>query len=225
MTRGSFYICKNLSEFIQRDKIDSINNKQKYMSNKKGGLLFGVIVGTILGVLFAPKKGKDLRGKLKKEFESGGLGTETLKENFTAMGEDIAQTAQKIYEKPEVQKNVKKGKEYLKEVGNSAKEQLEEAGLYDKGMQSFNQAKEQIQHGFTVVKKKIGEVQHEFEDMKNEMKQSEMAQGKASKPQTKKRGAAKAAKGRATKASAKTSKKAPGASAKKNASVRSGKKR
>lgn len=88
-------------------------HKLTSMSKNKGGLLFGVIMGTLLGVLFAPKKGKDLRGQLKNEVEKGGLGTETLKKSFTEMGKDIADTAGEIYEQPEVQKQVKKGKRRL----------------------------------------------------------------------------------------------------------------
>ncbi len=83
------------------------------MGNRRGGLFFGVIMGTILGVLFAPRKGKDLRAKLKKEVEAGGIGSETFKESFLEMGKEVANSAEKIYQKPEVQKHLIKGKKKL----------------------------------------------------------------------------------------------------------------
>ena len=95
------------------------------MSNKRGGLLFGVIMGTLLGVLFAPKKGKELRKEFQNEVSKGGFGTETLKKNFKEMGSDMADTAQEVYAMPEVQEQVNKGKKHvdtlMKKVGGQLK--------------------------------------------------------------------------------------------------------
>lgn len=99
------------------------------MSNRRGGLLFGVIMGTILGVLFAPRKGKELRAKLKKEVKAGGVGSETLKESFLEMGKEVASSAERIYQKPEVQKQVVKGKKRFYRF-------VDEAGKRLTGMQS-----------------------------------------------------------------------------------------
>jgi len=98
------------------------------MSNKRGGLLFGVIVGTLLGVLFAPKKGKELRKEFQNEVNKGGLGTETLKRNFKEMGSDMAETAQEVYAMPEVQEQVQKGKKHVGNLVKNAESQMHKAG-------------------------------------------------------------------------------------------------
>lgn len=84
------------------------------MARKKGGLLFGIMMGTILGVLFAPGKGKQLRDKLLKEIRSGGLGAKTIGSNFKLMGRDIIDVSREAYENPQVQKKINKGGKSLK---------------------------------------------------------------------------------------------------------------
>jgi len=78
---------------------------------KKGGigLLLGVATGAVLGVLFAPKKGRDLRDNVKKEIQHGGTGLGTVGKNFAAMGKDMADTAHDIYDSPSVQNSLHTG--------------------------------------------------------------------------------------------------------------------
>jgi gas vesicle protein len=84
------------------------------MARKKGGLLFGIIMGTLVGVLFAPGKGKQLRDKLLKEIQSGNLGTKTIGKSFKMMGRDIVDVGRVAYENPRVQKNITTGGKSLK---------------------------------------------------------------------------------------------------------------
>jgi len=134
------------------------------MSKNKGGLLFGVVVGTLMGVLFAPRKGKDLRNALKKEVEDGGLGAETLKKNFVEMGQDIAETAEEIYEQPEVQKQVKVGRKYVSGFLKTARKNIDEAKssveragkkYYEKGQEKFDDARDKMEGKIDMMKKKI----------------------------------------------------------------------
>lgn len=127
------------------------------MSNRRGGLFFGVIMGTILGVLFAPKKGKELRTQLKKEIDKGGIGTETLKDNFIAMGQDMADTAHDIYEQPQVKDTIDKGQKYVKKVMKQAKGKINEVE---------SQAKEMGSKYYAMGKEKMGQVKEKVDQVR-----------------------------------------------------------
>ncbi len=78
------------------------------------GFALGAITGTILGLLFAPKSGKELREELKeKSGEYYGLAREKLKEAFDTGKEKLTETAEKV--KEAVQTTVKGMKEKLAE--------------------------------------------------------------------------------------------------------------
>ncbi len=92
-------------------------------------LFAGVLAGTALGVLFAPKKGDETRTKLKKDIKAGGNGLGIIKDTMTEMGKDIEETAVKTYKKisenPEVKKAIKKGVAGAKTVYGKAKKAVE----------------------------------------------------------------------------------------------------
>lgn len=77
---------------------------------KKTGLFLGLLAGTALGILFAPKRGKVLRDKIKKELEDGGYGVDAIKEGFIGMGKEVVDTAKEAYDSDEVQEKVTKAK-------------------------------------------------------------------------------------------------------------------
>lgn len=56
----------------------------------KISLLLGIVTGTVTGLLFAPQKGKELRGKIAKERAGGGLGHKALAAELTRMTDDIS---------------------------------------------------------------------------------------------------------------------------------------
>jgi gas vesicle protein len=101
-----------------------MSEKNKGAKKSGLGLLIGVAAGTVLGVLFAPKKGKVIRENFKKELKDGGTGLNTVGKNFAAMGKDIADTTKNVYESPGVQKPLNKGIIELEKAGSGLKDKI-----------------------------------------------------------------------------------------------------
>ncbi len=68
---------------------------------KLKSLLLGIVAGASLGMLFAPKAGKDLREKMKKERDDGGSGLTSLGDSMKESGESLLTYAQKLWTKTE----------------------------------------------------------------------------------------------------------------------------
>lgn len=81
------------------------------MGKRSGGFLFGILAGTALGILFAPKKGKRLRDEIKREREEGGYGLESVKDGFVGMGKEMVDSAKEFYGSEEVQEGVNSARE------------------------------------------------------------------------------------------------------------------
>jgi len=85
-------------------------------------LLAGLVAGTVVGILFAPKKGKELRKEFKKEIDKGGFGIDTLKETVTEMGKDIGESGEKVYNDVSKNESFKQAEKELRKHANNAKE-------------------------------------------------------------------------------------------------------
>src|SRR4030042_3482229 len=121
------------------------------MGKHRSGLFFGLLSGAILGILFAPKKGRDLREDIKKERDEGGSGVGALKESFVGMGKDMAGTAKDVYESDSVQENISKAKVKAQEYAEMGKEKMGKAAK-----DAVKHAKKFSKKASAFTKKKIG---------------------------------------------------------------------
>jgi len=92
---------------------------------KKSGLILGLLAGTALGILFAPKKGRKMRDKIKKELDEGGYGLEAIKEGFIGMGKEVVDTAKEAYESEEVQEQIGKAKDMAEDYYEEGKKEFD----------------------------------------------------------------------------------------------------
>lgn len=69
----------------------------------KFGWFLGLVFGTLFGVLFAPRKGKDLRDRIKAERKKGNLGFAPLQSDMKDLGGAVADLARDIYSSEMVQ--------------------------------------------------------------------------------------------------------------------------
>jgi gas vesicle protein len=79
-------------------------------------LAAGLLAGTALGILFSPKKGKEIRKGIKNEIEEGGTGLCSLKETVLEMGKEIGDTCKECYTEVKNSEEFSKGKETLKKA-------------------------------------------------------------------------------------------------------------
>ncbi|MFH1284140.1 MAG: YtxH domain-containing protein [Candidatus Peregrinibacteria bacterium] len=87
-------------------------------------LLAGLVGGAALGILFAPKKGEELRKDLKKEVDSGGTGLDTVRSTVVGMGKEIGESCKTCSGKVASSKEYKEGRKKVEKVISKARKTL-----------------------------------------------------------------------------------------------------
>ncbi len=113
---------------------------------KRSKFMFGIVMGALLGLAFAPKKGKELREEIKSDFKKGGNASKILQKNATQMGQDILETAKEVYDTPEVQKHLNKGKKEAAKILHTVKDEITKKGeeLGEFAKEKFAETKHKI---------------------------------------------------------------------------------
>ncbi|MBI4994098.1 YtxH domain-containing protein [Candidatus Peregrinibacteria bacterium] len=140
----------------------------------KLGWILGLIFGTLFGVLFAPRKGKELRGKIKADRKCGRLGLAPLQDDLKDIGQEIAGIAKDFYESETVQDVVEKGRKKLKELSKDVVGEVADfhyskiKPLQSEVKHRVHFVKGEIAHGKEVFKK----AKAEAKDLKRHVKAS-----------------------------------------------------
>jgi len=117
-------------------------------------LLVGALAGTALGVIFAPKKGEEIRKKFKEDFDKGGYGLNALKETATELGKEIS-------ENENFKKVIKKAKKYSHKAVEEVEDLYEEhvpATKRKKISNTVKKAKKTMKKTATKAKKAVNEI-------------------------------------------------------------------
>ncbi|MCK9185950.1 YtxH domain-containing protein [Candidatus Gracilibacteria bacterium] len=113
------------------------------------GLIAGLLAGTAVGILFAPKKGEETRNKIKSEIKRGGTGLSAVKETLEGVGKDIGGTCNECMEDERVKKYANMAKKEAKELINKNVSK----STINKAKKTFNNAKKFTQNAVNKVEK------------------------------------------------------------------------
>ena len=125
----------------------------------KFGLFLGLVFGTVFGFLFAPRKGKELRSRIKAERQRGGLGFAPLQDDMKHLGQELAGIARDIYESEKVTELIELGRKNVQDLSNDFVEEVTDfhatriEPLQKEGENTYRKA----QSKFKAVKRKVVE--------------------------------------------------------------------
>lgn len=121
-------IFRHISNYVILKNTAIYNLTPNHMSKKRflvSSLIFGAI-GTAFGLLFAPRKGVELRKKILQAKKQGKEPTEIIKQELGIIGKDITETAKTLFKSKEVKKLIKQGKIKAVELKDMTKDKLNE---------------------------------------------------------------------------------------------------
>lgn len=148
------------------------------MGNRSGrfGWFLGVLIGAVFGVLFAPRKGKELRDRIKADRKKGKLGIAPLSDDFRSLGQEMAGLAKDIYHSDVVQDVVEVGRKKLNELSGDFVEDVHD--FHKKKIEPLRKNfEEKVREGKETFKK----ANRELKDLRGKMKQSSKISKKAVK--------------------------------------------
>ncbi|MDD4351518.1 MAG: YtxH domain-containing protein [Candidatus Gracilibacteria bacterium] len=123
----------------------------------KGFFLIGTVLGSLFGLLFAQRKGDDLRKNLKETYKKKGWdgALETLKKEGKGIAGDVGSFSEEVKQSEQFQKAMKKGKKKAKEIEAISKKRAEELmSVAKKANEAIEKGKKKINKEISKAKKK-----------------------------------------------------------------------
>jgi len=120
-------------------------------------LLAGLVAGTAVGILFAPKKGAETRGKIKSEIKHGGTGLSAVKETLEGVGKDLSGTCNECMEDKRVKKYTKMAKDEAKKLVKKIPKKT-----MNKAKKTLNDAKKTFNDAKKFTEKAVHKVENVF---------------------------------------------------------------
>lgn len=146
------------------------------MANSSGkfGWFLGMILGTMFGVLFAPRKGKDLRSRIKADRKKGKLGIAPLQDDFKVLGKEVAALAKDLYDSDTVKQLVEMGRKRVHEMSDDWVEDVHDfhakkiVPFRKEMMEQVEKMKGQVKDG----KKTVHKANKELNNLSGKLKKS-----------------------------------------------------
>ena len=127
------------------------------MKKGKGFFLVGTVLGGLFGLLFAQRKGEDLRKELKESYKREGWqgNLKVAKKEGQKIAGDVQEVVEDVKQSDKVQELVKKGKQKAGELEKIGKKRAEEfmSSVSDKANDVIDKFKKDMKQG---KKKKNG---------------------------------------------------------------------
>lgn len=125
-------------------------------------LVAGILAGATLGILFSPKKGEEIRKKIKEEMDDGGSGINAVKNTAVEFSKNLGGTISETYDEISESEAFKNGSKKVKmETGKLIKEHTT-AAQRKKAKVAFKKAKkttsEVVKKAKKVIKKATDEL-------------------------------------------------------------------
>lgn len=121
------------------------------MKKGKGFFLIGTVLGGLFGLLFAQRKGEDLRKELKESYKKEGWqgNLKVAKKEGQKIASDVQEVVEEVKQSDKVQELVQKGKKKAGELEKIGKKRAEElmSTASDKANEVIDKFKKEMKQG------------------------------------------------------------------------------
>ncbi len=121
-------------------------------------LVAGILAGATLGLLFSPKKGEDLRQKIKDEMEDGGSGINAVKDTAVEFGKNLGGSICETYDEISESDAFKEGSKKVKKETEKLIKEHTTASQRRRAKSAIKKAKKRTTAAVKKAKKAVNKV-------------------------------------------------------------------